>query len=124
MTAADGSGSRPDRRSHTGGPSGASIRPRLPLPLPLPLTLFTAGAAVLLALRPAAPAAPATARSACGRALAAAEQAEHDHQALKKEPEGVIADGGHPDASHRQALENAGAESVSGASRAQRVHGP
>jgi septal ring factor EnvC (AmiA/AmiB activator) len=97
-----------------------SLSPRLPL--------VTAGAAVLLALCPAAPAAPVTApvtaRSACDRALAAAEQAEHDHQALKKELEGVIADGGHPDASQRQALENAEAESASTASQAQRVCGP
>ncbi|MYX96532.1 hypothetical protein GT045_17355 [Streptomyces sp. SID486] len=99
-------------------------RPSWPPTRPLPLALVTAGTAVLLALAPAARATPVTAAGACDKALAAAERAERDYQALKKDLDRVTADGGHPDASQRQALVDAEAETVSTASQAQRVCGP
>ncbi|MFI2758190.1 hypothetical protein ACH5A3_04845 [Streptomyces echinatus] len=88
------------------------------------LPLAAAGTAALLALCPTVHASPATARTACDQALAAADRAEHDYQALKKELRRITADGGHPDASQRQALADAEAKTVSTASQAQRVCGP
>ncbi|MBL1105265.1 hypothetical protein JK361_11810 [Streptomyces sp. 5-8] len=86
--------------------------------------LAAAGAAALLALCPPAHASPVTGRGACDEALAVAGQAEHDYQALKRELQRIVADGGHPDASQRRALGDAEAKTVSTASQAQRICGP
>jgi hypothetical protein len=88
------------------------------------LRTIAVGAALFLALPWAAHAAPGTADDACGRAVAAAERAERDHEAYEKELRGRIADGGHPDRSELQALADAEAERDRTASQAQRVCGP
>ncbi|MFG2355921.1 hypothetical protein [Streptomyces sp. NPDC048521] len=85
---------------------------------------IAAGAALFLALPWAAHAAPVTADDACGRAVAAAERAERAYEADKKELQGRIADGGHPDRSELQALAETEAKRDRTASQAQRVCGP
>ncbi|WP_251093546.1 hypothetical protein [Streptomyces sp. Caat 7-52] len=74
--------------------------------------LAAAGAAALLAICPSAHASPVAGRGACDKALAVAGQAEHDYQALKRELQRIVADGGHPDASQRQALGDAEAKNA------------
>lgn len=97
------------------------------LRLPPRLPAAAASAVLLLALSPLSPAAHAvpahSADSACDRAVAAAGKAEHDYEALKNGIDRQIADGGHPDQSEMQALQDADAERVAAASRAQRVCG-
>ncbi|GLX53382.1 hypothetical protein Shyhy01_63320 [Streptomyces hygroscopicus subsp. hygroscopicus] len=72
-----------------------------------------AGAVALLAFSAAAPAAPAApavpvAHAAdCDKALAAAQKAERDDDDLKADLLRSVADGGHPDASQRQAAQQA-----------------
>ncbi|MER6030384.1 hypothetical protein [Streptomyces sp. NPDC001851] len=89
------------------------------------LPAAAAGAVLLLALSPAAARAAAAhaADSACDRAVAAADKAEHDYEALKDGINRQIADGGHPDRSELQALQDADALRVATASQARRSCG-
>ncbi|MER6984113.1 hypothetical protein [Streptomyces carpinensis] len=84
----------------------------------------TAGAALLLAFPGAAHSATA-ARAAtsqdCAKAMAAADHAAHEYDQLKKELQDLVADGGHPDASQRQALADADVARSVAAARAERV---
>ncbi|GGU73444.1 hypothetical protein GCM10010260_01460 [Streptomyces filipinensis] len=88
------------------------------------LPVIAAGAVLLLAFSPPARAASAGGTdSACDRAVAAADGAEHDYEALKRGIERQIADGGHPGTAELQALQDAGAQRVSTASQVRRVCG-
>lgn len=89
----------------------------------LRLSAVAAGTTLLMALSPVASAAPVV-TDACATALAAAQKSEHDYDALKKELTQIIADGGHPDASQRQALAEAESKRDMTASQAQRICGP
>jgi hypothetical protein len=88
------------------------------------LPAIAASAVLLLALSPAAHAASVRTDRACDRAMAVAEKTEHDHEALKKGLERQIADGGHPDKSELQALQDADDKRVATASQVQRICGP
>ncbi|MEU2713375.1 hypothetical protein [Streptomyces sp. NPDC007205] len=89
------------------------------------LSAAAAGAALLLAFSPAAHAASVHGTdSACDRAVAAAGKAEQDYEALKNGIDRQIAEGGHPDRSELQALQDADAQRVATASQAQRICGP
>ncbi|MEU8029738.1 hypothetical protein AB0C13_14075 [Streptomyces sp. NPDC049099] len=88
------------------------------------LSAAVAGAVLLLVFSPAAHAASARSTDiACDRAVAAADQARLDYEALKTGIERQIADGGHPDQSELQALRDADAQRVATASQAQRICG-
>ncbi|MFI9809046.1 hypothetical protein ACIHEJ_32630 [Streptomyces sp. NPDC052301] len=87
------------------------------------LPAIPVGAALFLALPPAAHATPGTPDDACAAAVAAADEAEHDYEACKKELQDRIADGGHPDRSELQALADAEAQADATASQAQRACG-
>ncbi|GHE79322.1 hypothetical protein GCM10014715_38120 [Streptomyces spiralis] len=84
----------------------------------------TTGAALVLALsgaaRPAT-AVPAATQQDCDRATAAAEQAARDYDQLKKELQDLVAAGGHPDASQRQALADADVARSTAAAQAERI---
>ncbi|MEU0370855.1 hypothetical protein ABZ070_11435 [Streptomyces sp. NPDC006283] len=88
------------------------------------LPAVAAGTAVILALSSAAYAAPLPTQDACAVALAAAERAESDYDALMKDLRDRIAQGGNPDASELQALADAEAQRNAIASQAQRICGP
>ncbi|WP_030185063.1 hypothetical protein [Streptomyces sp. NRRL S-813] len=87
----------------------------------------TTGAALVLALSGAAhpatavPAAPAATQQDCDRATAAAEQAARDYDQSKKELQDLVAAGGHPDASQRQALADADVARSTAAAQAERI---
>jgi hypothetical protein len=88
------------------------------------LSAAAAGAVLLLTLSPAARAASSVRPdSACDTAVAAAANAEHDYEALKNGIQRQIADGGHPDQSELQALQDADAQRAAAASQARRVCG-
>ncbi|MCX5443801.1 MULTISPECIES: hypothetical protein [unclassified Streptomyces] len=89
----------------------------------LRLPSIAAGALVVLALSPMAHAAPIATRDVCTTAMAAADSAENDYNAIKKDLERRIADDGHPDKSELQALQDADAKRVMTASQAQRACG-
>ncbi|MEU0602286.1 hypothetical protein ABZ484_29240 [Streptomyces sp. NPDC006393] len=97
------------------------------------LRATTTGAALVLALsaaahsataataEPAAPHARAATSQDCDRAMAAAEQATRDYDQLKKELQDLVAAGGHPDASQRQALTDADVARSTAAAQAERI---
>ncbi|MEV6839624.1 hypothetical protein AB0N17_34875 [Streptomyces sp. NPDC051133] len=87
------------------------------------LPAIAVGAALFLALPSAAHATPSSRDDACAGAVAAADTAEHDYEAYKKELQDRIADGGHPDRSELQALSDARTQRDATASQAQRVCG-
>ncbi|MEU4036594.1 hypothetical protein [Streptomyces collinus] len=72
---------------------------------------------------PTAAVAPAPVRDACGRALAAAGRAERAYDVMRHQLLRIIADGGHPDTSQRQALAVAEAERDVWAEHARRLCG-
>ncbi|MFF7237361.1 hypothetical protein [Streptomyces collinus] len=105
----------------------------------LRLAAVTVAAASLVALAPAVRAAPVSAmgaspapvagavsapvRDACGRALAAAGRAEREYDLMRHQLLRIIAGGGHPDVSQRQALAVAEAERDLWAAHARRLCG-
>ncbi|MGW3203198.1 hypothetical protein [Streptomyces sp. NPDC001135] len=89
----------------------------------LPAAVAAAGAALLLAFPPAAHAASVRTDTACDQAVSAAATAEHDYEALKNGIQRQVADGGHPDQSQLQALQDADARRVAAATQAQRLCG-
>ncbi|MFC9501875.1 hypothetical protein [Streptomyces sp. NPDC056982] len=92
------------------------MAPRLPS--------ITASALVVHALSPMAHAAPIATRDVCTTAMAAADSAENDYNAIKKDLERRTADDSQPDQSKLQALQDADAKRVMTASQAQRACGP
>ncbi|AGS69813.1 hypothetical protein [Streptomyces collinus] len=62
-------------------------------------------------------------RDACGRALAAAGRAEREYDLMRHQLLRIIAGGGHPDVSQRQALAVAEAERDMWAAHARRLCG-
>ncbi|MFB7999076.1 hypothetical protein ACFC4G_40465 [Streptomyces sp. NPDC056002] len=98
--------------------------------MPLRLPSIAAGALVVLVLSPIAHAAPAghttplATRDVCTTATAAADSADNDYNALKKDLQRRIADDGHPDKSELQALQDADAKRVITASQAQHACEP
>ncbi|MER6470190.1 hypothetical protein [Streptomyces collinus] len=72
---------------------------------------------------PAAGAVPAPVQDACGRALAAAGRAERAYDLMRHQVLRVIAGGGRPDTSQRQALAVAEAERDMWAAHARRLCG-
>ncbi|WP_316745390.1 hypothetical protein [Streptomyces sp. MK7] len=90
------------------------------------MLVTTTGATLVLALSGAAhsakavPTAPAATPQDCDRAMAAAEQAARDYDQLKKELQDLVAAGGHPDASQRQAADADVARSTA-AAQAERI---
>ncbi|WP_333779234.1 hypothetical protein, partial [Streptomyces sp. IBSBF 3136] len=71
----------------------------------------------------AALAAPAPVRDACGRALAAAGRAQHEYDFMRHQLLRIIAAGGHPDTSQRQAVAVAEAERDMWVAHARRLCG-
>lgn len=84
----------------------------------------TLGAVLVLSVPLGAHAAPVAASDDCTKAKAVAVKADSDYEAMKKAYLDRIAQGGHPDASERQALADAQAERDTTASQAQRLCGP
>ncbi|MFH8340353.1 hypothetical protein [Streptomyces sp. AM6-12] len=82
---------------------------------------FAAGALALLAFSAAAPAAHAAPPTNCDKALAAAQKAERSYDDMKADLLRSIADGGHPDASQRRALQQAESLRNSTATEAEHV---
>ncbi|MEW2618765.1 hypothetical protein [Streptomyces sp. NPDC048106] len=82
---------------------------------------FAAGAVALLAFSVAAPAAHAAPRTSCDAALATAQKADRDYNAMKADLLRSIADGGHPDASQRRELQQAESLRNSTATEAEHV---
>ncbi|MGW0811768.1 hypothetical protein ACWD00_00685 [Streptomyces viridiviolaceus] len=81
----------------------------------------TAFAATTLTLPTGAVAAPTATPADCASAQAAADQADDDFEAVKKDYLAQIADGGHPDASQRQALADADVERSTARAEAERI---
>lgn len=79
----------------------------------------TAAAAAVLAI--GAPAAQAADSAACASATTAAQQAESDYQAALKDYQEIIDDGGHPDKSQRDNVDQLKAKSASLAAQAARA---
>lgn len=78
-------------------------------------------AATILGLPAGATAAPMATPADCASASAAADKAEDDFEAMKKDYLAQIADGGHPDASERQALADADVERSTARAQAERI---
>ncbi|MFF5273754.1 hypothetical protein [Streptomyces sp. NPDC000133] len=89
--------------------------------VPIRTGAAAAGAAMLLALPAAAHAAPTATPVDCAKAQAAAAETEKDYDAMKREYLALIADGGHPDASQRQALADADVQRSATAAEAERI---
>ncbi|MFC9758974.1 hypothetical protein [Streptomyces sp. NPDC056921] len=68
-----------------------------------------------------AAAVPLTTSADCARAQDAAERAERDYDAMKKEYLAQIADSGHPDASQRRALADEDVEQAKARAGAERI---
>ncbi|MFF0791307.1 hypothetical protein [Streptomyces spiralis] len=85
------------------------------------LAFALSGAAHPATAVPAATAAPAATQQDCDRAMAAAEQAARDYDQVKEELQDLVAAGGHPDASQRQALADADVARSTAAAQAERI---
>ncbi|WP_317443559.1 hypothetical protein [Streptomyces collinus] len=90
---------------------------------PAPAASAAPAPAASAALAPTAAVAPAPVRDACGRALAAAGRAERAYDVMRHQLLRIIAGGGHPDTSQRQALAVAEAERDMWAEHARRLCG-
>ncbi|OIK24234.1 hypothetical protein [Streptomyces malaysiense] len=82
---------------------------------------FAAGAVALLAFSLAVPAAHASPRTDCDKALAVAQQAERYYDGLKADLLRSMASGGHPGTAQRQALQKAESVRNSTSTEAERV---
>ncbi|MEU8956539.1 hypothetical protein AB0C93_19795 [Streptomyces sp. NPDC048518] len=76
----------------------------------LSTVVTTAAAAAILSI--GVPAAQAADSAACGQAKTAAQQAESDYQAALKDYQEIVDDGGHPDQSQRDNVDQLKAKSA------------
>ncbi|MEV5545936.1 hypothetical protein AB0L35_07305 [Streptomyces sp. NPDC052309] len=89
--------------------------------MPIRTLAAAACAATVLGLPAAATAAPLATPADCDAAQAAADRAESEFEAMKSEYLAQIADGGHPDASQRQALADADVARATARAEAERI---
>ncbi|MEV5355860.1 hypothetical protein [Streptomyces sp. NPDC052693] len=91
----------------------------------LRLLISAAGTALVLTLpTTTAYATPSVVADNCAKALAVAEKTQKDYESWLKWYNDLIAQGGHPGITERQALADAKADRDRAASQAQRICGP